>query len=92
MYFDAKSCGVRIKRLRELHNLTQEEVSKRLNLTDRYLRKIEKGNAGIGIDLIVEIALMFDVPVEYILLGKTDFSDSADQIRRLKAKFAAWLP
>ncbi|MDD3279919.1 MAG: helix-turn-helix transcriptional regulator [Lachnospiraceae bacterium] len=43
MYFDPKSSGARIKKLRTAHGLTQEQFSQNLNISDSHLRKVESG-------------------------------------------------
>ncbi len=71
MYFDPKSSGARIKKLRAAHGLTQEQFSQHLNISDSHLRKMESGVSGGSIDLLVEIAEYFDVSLDYLVLGKT---------------------
>ena len=71
MYFDPKSSGARIKKLRTAHGLTQEQLSQHLNISDSHLRKMESGVSGGSIDLLVEIAEYFDVSLDYLVLGKT---------------------
>lgn len=71
MYFDPKSRGARIKKLRTAHGLTQEQLSQHLNISDSHLRKMESGVSGGSIDLLVEIAEYFDVSLDYLVLGKT---------------------
>lgn len=71
MYFDPKSSGARIKKLRTAHGLTQEQFSQHLNISDSHLRKVESGVSGGSIDLLVEIAEFFDVSLDYLVLGKT---------------------
>lgn len=71
MYFDPKSSGARIKKLRTAHGLTQEQFSQNLNISDSHLRKMESGVSGGSIDLLVEIAEYFDVSLDYLVLGKT---------------------
>ena len=70
MYFDPKESGKRIKQLRQEHELTQEQFSKHLGITDSHLRKIESGVSGGSIDLLVEIAGYFNVSLDYLVLGK----------------------
>lgn len=71
MYFDPKSSGARIKKLRTAYGLTQEQLSQHLNISDSHLRRLESGASGGSIDLLVEIAEYFDVSLDYLILGKT---------------------
>ena len=43
MYYDIKASGQRIQQLRKAAGFTLEGLSDRLNITDRQLRRIEKG-------------------------------------------------
>lgn len=49
---------------------TLEELSEKLNITDRQLRRIEKGESGGSIDLLAEIAVMFNVSLDYLIMGR----------------------
>ena len=55
MYFDSYSAGKRIQQLRKTKGLTQEELAIKLNISDRHLRNIERGEEVPSIDLLVEI-------------------------------------
>ena len=61
MYYDLEKSGKRIQQLRKNQSITLEELSEKLNITDRQLRRIEKGESGGSIDLLAEIAVMFNV-------------------------------
>ena len=51
MYFDSYSAGKRIQQLRKTKGLTQEELAIKLNISDRHLRNIERGEEAPSIDL-----------------------------------------
>lgn len=70
MHYDTKACGLRLKELRQKHSMTQEQLSDKLNISVSMMSKIETGNKGVSIDLLIEIAELFDVSLEYILLGE----------------------
>lgn len=69
MYFDHKAYGERIKRLRRSKGLTQEQLAEKLRVSRTYIGKIEKGSQVGPIELAVELAVFFDVPLEHLLLG-----------------------
>ena len=69
MYYDQKESGVRIQKLRKLHGLTQEQLAEKLNISVNYLGKLETGNYGGSIDLLIEIAETFGVTLDYLILG-----------------------
>ena len=71
MYFDSYAAGYRIQKLRKAHGLTQEEAAINLNISDRHMRSLEKGTY-TSLDLFVEIAVHFDVTLDYLILGKVE--------------------
>jgi transcriptional regulator with XRE-family HTH domain len=71
MYFDPYAAGYRIQKLRKAHELTQEEAAIKLNISDRHMRSLEKGTYA-PLDLFVEIAVHFDVTLDYLILGKVE--------------------
>lgn len=75
MYFDIEASGKRINKLRLKNGMTQEELSGRLHISERYLRRLEKGACGGSIDLLVDIAELFHVSLDYLILGKCLQSD-----------------
>ena len=70
MYYDLEKSGKRIQQLRKNQSITLEELSEKLNITDRQLRRIEKGESGGSIDLLAEIAVMFNVSLDYLIMGR----------------------
>lgn len=70
MYYDLEKSGKRIQQLRKNQIITLEELSEKLNITDRQLRRIEKGESGGSIDLLAEIAVMFNVSLDYLIMGR----------------------
>ena len=71
MYFNPYAAGYRIQKLRKAHGLTQEEAAIKLNISDRHMRSLEKGTYA-PLDLFVEIAVHFDVTLDYLILGKVE--------------------
>ena len=72
--------GQRIKQLRVMKGLTQEELAVRLNVSDRHLRSLERGEYTPSIDLFVEIAAFFDVTLDHLIMGKS-LSDQEESLR-----------
>ncbi|WP_196604599.1 helix-turn-helix domain-containing protein [Pectinatus haikarae] len=69
----------RIKTLRSEQNLTQRELSARLNLTPKMISFYELGQRTPPSDIIIKLTEIFNVSADY-LLGKTDIKESADNI------------
>lgn len=63
--------NIRLKDLREDNDLTQEELSKKLNITRSALSNYEVGSREPSYDLLIKIADYFNVSLDY-LLGRTN--------------------
>ena len=59
--------GEKIKNLREDHNLTQTQLGKALNMTQRKVSYIEHNKYEPGIDDIREICRFFNISADYLL-------------------------
>ncbi|MEW1781286.1 helix-turn-helix domain-containing protein [Arthrobacter sp. NPDC080086] len=69
-----------LRHLRRYHQMTQEELAKRLEISNNYLSEIESGKKAhaITVDLLGRYAAVFDVPVSSLML----FSEQLDSNRR----------
>lgn len=74
MYFDHKAYGERIKRLRTGRELTQEQLAEKINVSRTYIVKIENGLQIGPIEIAIELAMFFDVSMDFLLLGKEKLS------------------
>ena len=84
MYFDPVETGKRIKGLRDKHELTQIEFAEKINVDRSFVSKMETGIKSPSIDLLVEIAVMFDVTTDYLLMGKSmDSRLSKEEVREM---------
>ena len=81
MYYDIKACGARMKWLRKTAGFTQERLSYQLNISSSYLRKMEAGICSGSIELLVEIAELFGVSLDYLILGKLTSDMAKAQLR-----------
>ena len=91
MYYDQKESGKRIATLRKEKGMTQEQLAEKLNISYSMMAKIEIGNKGISIDLLIELAVFFDVSMEYIILGYELHKDKLKaQYLLMKEQFMAF--
>lgn len=69
-----------LRHLRRYNQMTQEELAKRLEISNNYLSEIESGKRAhaITVDLLSRYASVFGVPVSSLLL----FSEQLDSTRR----------
>lgn len=77
MYFDLIQCGARIRNLRKTRGLSASMLAAQIHISVQHLSRIENGKKGISTDLLVEIALTFDVSLDYLILGTTHAPQTA---------------
>jgi len=56
--------------------VTQEQLAVDLNISDRYMRNLEKGEKVPSVDLFVELRERFGSSLDYIVLGVSASSGS----------------
>lgn len=64
-------CYIRIFNLRVDHDLTQMQIAKVLNISQRAYSHYENGTRQIPLEVLVDLSLFYNVSVDY-LLGVTD--------------------
>lgn len=67
---DQKKIGAFLKELRKEKNLTQEQFSEILGVTNRSISRWENGVNMPNFDLVIEIAKYYDISIEEILDGE----------------------
>lgn len=69
-----------LRLLRRYHHLTQEELAKRLDISNNYLSEIESGKKShaITVDLLGKYSAVFGIPVSSLML----FSEELDNGKR----------
>ena len=72
MYFDPYSAGKRIQKTRKAQGLTQEQFAVKLNISDRHLGRIERGECAASIDLLVEVAVSLKTTLDFLICGVTE--------------------
>ena len=60
--------------------MPQAPLAMKLNISDRHLRRIEAGEKGPSIDILIEIAALLDVSLDYIIMGKKSQGDLKQQL------------
>lgn len=76
MYYDPVECGMRISKLRVELGETQQQMADKLNISLDHYRALETGRRGGSLDLLIEIAITFDVSLDYLILGRVKYSDN----------------
>ena len=62
--------AIKLRELRKASGMTQEQLAENLDITVGTIGKIEIGRTGISIDLLICMSDFFEVPTDYIILGK----------------------
>lgn len=70
MHYDIKASGERIRSLRTQSGYTQEKIAHALNIDRSFYSRIESGKNGCSVDLLVQLADLFGVSLDYLVLGK----------------------
>lgn len=81
MYYDPMECGMRISKLRMECGKTQQQMSDKLNISLDHYRALENGRRGGSLDLLIELAITFDISLDYLILGRVKYSDT-ERIQR----------
>jgi len=67
--------GTRIKQLRKVKGLSQEELSEKVGMSSKYLSSIERGNENPTLDTFIRLARSLDVEVFEIFNYSNELSD-----------------
>ena len=81
--YDPKATGERLREIRTRQHLTQEQAGEKLCIERKSLSAIERGATGCSVALFVRIAQVYQVSLDYILLGrKTNLDIIRDLLRK----------
>lgn len=80
MRFDQKAFGQRIRILRQKRGLTQAQMSTALHINIDHFGRIEQGKRGVSIDLLLDIATILNVSMDYLITGSDHFSESTTSL------------
>ena len=69
MQYCIKEMGLRIKELRKKAGMTQEQFAECLNIAIATIGRIERGQQGISVDLLADLALYLGTSMDYIVFG-----------------------
>ena len=70
MRYNMKESGKRIHELRRDRGMTQTQLAEYVGISSDNLGRIERGQQGVSIDLLIELADFFAVSMDYIALGR----------------------
>lgn len=70
MNYDMKYSGERIRQLRIKNGLTQAKTADALNIDQSFYGRIEAGKKGCSVDLFIQLSVLFDVSLDYLIMGQ----------------------
>lgn len=68
-----ENIGMRIKYLRQNHNLTQQEVGEFLDISQSLLAKVESNKRNPDITKLLKLCDLFNVSEEYLIFGRGNY-------------------
>lgn len=71
MSYNMKKSGACIQQLRKQCGFTQEDLARKLRIDRSYLSRIESGEKGCAVDLLLQLSDLLNVTVDYLLTGST---------------------
>lgn len=70
--YNRLAAGDRLRLKRVLLGFTQDEMAEKINRATKYYADIERGNCGMSIETLLSLSEVLDMPLDYIIFGKTD--------------------
>lgn len=90
MYYNTYESGKRLQSLRKEHGMTQVQLAEALNISLDHLRKIEGGQRGCSVDLLVVLSDTFGVSMDFLVLGRgRTAAETKDRLQSLIDGLAA---
>ena len=72
---DYKALGLKLKQKRLALGMTQEKVAEKLDLSESFYSRIERGDRVLSVDSLVKISRFYDLSLDFLLLGSCGGSD-----------------
>lgn len=82
MVYDIKKSGERIRQLRKQNGYTQEVLAKELDIDRSLLSHIESGKRGCTVDNFIQLAVLFHVSLDWLILGKEHGDQNNAQLKK----------
>ena len=86
MNYDMIRSGKRIQQLRMEKGYTQDELAAALNINRSFVSRIESGKKGCSVDLFIQFSEIFQVSLDFLILGELDGVQKKERKEQLKAE------
>lgn len=61
--------GQRLKSQRKLLHMTQEQLAEKLNISVKHYGGVERGNAGLSLENLIEVSDILGLNLDYLIKG-----------------------
>ena len=86
MNYDMIRSGKRIQQLRMEKGYTQDELAAALNINRSFVSRIESGKKGCSVDLFIQLSEIFQVSLDFLILGELDGVQKKEHQEPLKTE------
>ena len=80
---DDINIGERLREIRENMNMTREEFSEKIDITDSFLGQIERGERSLSVKTLKKVVKYTGVSADYLLFGKNSQNDVLNKINNI---------
>lgn len=70
-YYSMKETADRLRQLRKHRGLTQAQAAQQLGIDYDSLGRVERGNRGSSLELLICMGELYGVSMDYLILGKS---------------------
>lgn len=78
MEYDLQLIGARLQAARKAKGYTQDYVSARADITEKFLSQIERGKAGLSVQTLIALCDILEITPNYVLLPDAARAGGAD--------------
>ena len=75
--------GERLRGIREGMQMTREELSEKIDITDSYLGQIERGERSLSVKTLKKVVKYTGVSADYLLFGNNSQNDTIQKINNI---------
>jgi len=86
MNYNNKDLGKTIKKLRKLHNISQERLADKANLTQQHISRIEQGTNTPSIETLIKLSEALRVSIDVMVNTNDNVTNRRDIIMLEKIK------
>lgn len=83
MQFNQDDIGERLRGIREGMQMTREEFSEKIDITDSFLGQIERGERSLSVKTLKKVVKYTGVSADYLLFGNNSQNDTIQKINNI---------